>query len=90
MPQGMTLTHILLLPKAVKTLERANTESLRLYMGVLSPTYMCAAGPLWRGRGRTSLLCSTATQSPLSRKEVTLAHMPKPESEKLELHKHTV
>lgn len=54
---------------------------------------MCTAWPLWRGRGHTSLLCSTATQSPLStepqsRKEVTLAHMPKPESEQLELHKH--
>lgn len=56
---------------------------------------MCAASPLWRGRGHTSLLCSTDTQSPRStephsRKEVTLAHMPKPESEQLELHKHIV
>lgn len=56
---------------------------------------MRAAWPLWRGRGHTSLLCSTATQSPLSteprsRKEVTLAHTPKPESEQLELHKHIV
>lgn len=86
----MTLTHILLFPEAVKTLERANTETLRLYMGTLSPT--CVQPGLY-GEGGATLLYFTQQPPKVpclqsqSRKEVTPAHMPKPESEQLELHK---
>lgn len=49
----MILIHTLLLPEAVKTLERANTETLRLYMGALSPT--CVQPGLYEEEGVTLL-----------------------------------
>lgn len=59
----MILAHILLFPDAVKTVERANTETLRLYMEAPSPTWV---QPGLYGEGGATLLYF-AQQSPVHR-----------------------